>query len=147
MKYIQNQKSDTRKKAVHDLMVELLVMVDKKLSTMDELGVKAGNQNWKKSQLAILLLEVKRRILQILAMEKMEPKAPKEQVLWKVKMKKLLLSLWDVLKLVDWEMQKQHELEMNTKTPEKDVSELLDKKRRLLSPMRMMVLQRVRNIR
>ena len=144
MRYIQNQKSQ-KEIAIKNLLVEALGMVDKKLSDMEELSIKEGNQNWKKSKLAILLLNIKRMIMQILALGEMKPKNPEGQKIWKAKIKSLLLALWSMVKLADNEMQIQRELE---KKKERSLAQdLAKKKEHMLTPMERIILQRVQNVR
>ena len=144
MRYIQNQKSQ-KENMIKTLLVEALDMVDKKLATMEEISRKEGNQNWKKSKLAVLLLNIKRMIMQILALGAMKPQNPEAQKVWKAKIKELLLTLWSMVKLADNEMQVQRELEK--KNERSLAQDLAKKKEHVLTPMERMILQRAQNCR
>lgn len=149
MRYVQNQKSDTRKSIVHKLLVDVLGILNRKLSDMEELAIKEGNQNWRKSKLAIILISIKKLVMQILTLGNAEPKDPEAKKKWKMKMKELLRALWGMVQLADEEMQKQHEREQE-KVKVVDThenQELLEKRKRMLNPMQAFILQKARNIR
>ena len=108
MKYV-NQKTNSQKSFVEVMLGKLLARVDEKLSNMQELAIKEGNQNWKKSKLAIIFLTMKKLVMQILTLRKNKPTDKALRKIWKQKIKQLLLQLKVTVKLANDEMQIQKE--------------------------------------
>ena len=138
MKYV-NQKTNSQKSFVEVMLGKLLAMVDEKLSNMQELAIKEGNQNWKKSKLAIIFLTMKKLVMQILTLRKNKPTDKALRKIWKQKIKQLLLQLKVTVKLANDEMQIQKEKVL--------VNEKLKEKQKIFTPFELMLLQQKQNVR
>lgn len=138
MKYV-NQKTNSQKSFVEVMLGKLLAMVDEKLSNMQELAIKEGNQNWKKSKLAIIFLTMKKLVMQILTLRKNKPMDKALRKIWKQKIKQLLLQLKVTVKLANDEMQIQKEKVL--------VNEKLKEKQKIFTPFELMLLQQKQNVR
>lgn len=139
MRYIQNKNS--KHLFVVATLGRMLESVNSKLSKIEELAIVEGNQNWKKSKLAIMLLTMKTFILQILDLYSKKPHEPSKRKIWYSKIKELMLQLKVVTKLANGEMQVQKE-----KLKEKEKL-LLMEKQKILSPFKLMLLNQIQNIR
>ena len=137
MKYIQNKQSD--KSFVKAVLEKILESIDTKLSEMKELSIKEGNQNWKKSKLAIILLTIKKLMFQIMELYSKKPKDKGKRKIWRSEIKQLLLKLRITIKLADNEMQIQKE-----KLKEKV---LLKAKEKILTPSELVMFNQLQNTR
>ena len=138
MKYV-NQKTNSQKSFIEVMLGKLLARVDEKLSNMQELAIKEGNQNWKKSKLAIIFLTMKKLVMQILTLRKNKPTDKALRKIWKQKIKQLLLQLKVTVKLANDEMQIQKEKVL--------VNEKLKEKQKIFTPFELMLLQQKQNVR
>ena len=109
MKYVMSSKLKSKMSFVEAVLNKLLKLVDDKLEAMRESSIKAGNQNWKKSKLAIIFLTMKTLIHKILTLREKKPQNPEQEKAWKKEAKKLLLELKVTTKLANNEMQVQRE--------------------------------------
>ncbi|MBR1544349.1 MAG: hypothetical protein IJ638_00185 [Alphaproteobacteria bacterium] len=135
MRYIKSQKTNSLKSFVYTMLNRILESIDNKLEDLKELSIKEGNQNWKKSKLAIILLTMKKIIIEILDLRKDKSNTPEK----KKKIKTLLLKLKITAKLANNEMQKQKELDKE--------KELAKKKQKILTPFELVMLNQMQNVR
>ena len=131
MRYIQNKQSN--KSFVKTMLEKILKSIDDKLSNIKELSIKEGNQNWKKSKLAIILLTIKKLIFQIMELYSKRPKNKAQGKIWRIQIKQLLLKLKITIKLADNEMQIQ--------------KEKLKAKEKNFMPLELIVLRQLQNTR
>ena len=79
MRYIKSQKTNSLKSFVYTMLNRILESIDNKLEDLKELSIKEGNQNWKKSKLAIILLTMKKIIIEILDLRKDKSNTPEKK--------------------------------------------------------------------
>ncbi len=133
MKYVQ--KKYPKELFINVFLSNMLESINTKLSQMEELSISEGNQNWKKSKLAIILLTMKKIIMQIADSYSKKPKNPVLRKIWYQKIKILLRQLKITTKLANNEMQKQRE------------KVLSNEKEKILSPFEFVLLNQLQNIR
>ena len=137
MKYIQKQNS--KKLFITSMLEKFFKSINKKLSAMEELSIKEGNQNWKKSKLAIILLTMKKLVMQILDLYSKKPKNKEDRKKYFSIIKQLMLKLKITTKLANHEMQIQKE-------KEKDILKA-KQKAKILTPFELMLLNQMQNTR
>ncbi len=137
MRYIQNKQSN--KSFVKTMLEKILESINGKLSDIRELSIKEGNQNWKKSKLAIILLTIKKLIFQIIELYSKKPRDKSKRKIWNAEIKQLLLKLKITITLANNEMQIQKE-----RLKEKV---LLKAKEKVLTPTELVMLNQLQNTR
>ena len=113
MRYIETYKQNPQKSFVDVMLGKILADIDNKLSDIKEKSIKEGNQNWKKSKLAIILLTMKSIVTKITQLRSDAKQYPKQAKTIANKIKQLMLQLKITTKLANNEMQvqKEHEKE------------------------------------
>ena len=137
MRYIQNKQSN--KSFVKTMLEKILESINGKLSDIRELSIKEGNQNWKKSKLAIILLTIKKLIFQIMELYFKKPRDKSKRKIWNAEIKQLLLKLKITITLANNEMQIQKE-----RLKEKVLSKAKEK---VFTPTELVMLNQLQNTR
>ncbi len=133
MRYVKFDKTNSKKSFVDVMLGKMLSDVEQKLSDMEEVSIKEGNQNWKKSKLAIILLNMKRIIQKILDLRKEKRNFPEKEKSLSLKIKQLMLQLKITSKLANDEIQIQKERD--------DL--LLKQKQKVLTPFEIRLIEQM----